>query len=119
MVGTWKKFHKSPLIPYLGVAAHASWVRTHKPLIPKLYETYKAAGEFIKSHPTEAAQIIAKGTGIPDAVLEDLIESDRLRLNVYWAGTHVDAIDAVFEAGVKAGYLKKMPAADVVYHPAR
>jgi ABC-type nitrate/sulfonate/bicarbonate transport system substrate-binding protein len=118
LVGKWKKATGSSLIPYLGVAAHESWVKKNGKLIPKLYKTYQAAADFIKKHPAEAAKIIGKETRIAPEILAGLIKSDRLGLNVYWAGAHRKAAQKVFEAGMNTGYLKKMPPASVLYEPA-
>lgn len=117
LVGKWKKATGSSLIPYLGVAAHESWVKQNRKLIPALYKTYQLAAEFIKKHPAKAAAIIGKETKIAPDVLEDLIKSDRLGLNVYWAGAHRKAAEKVFEAGMETGYLKKMPPASALYEP--
>ena len=56
---TWKSFAGGERIPYLGVAAHSEWIEQNQALIPKLYATYKEAGEFIAKHPEEAAALIA------------------------------------------------------------
>ncbi|MGB7576508.1 MAG: ABC transporter substrate-binding protein, partial [Pseudolabrys sp.] len=47
MSKTWKNFAGGERIPYLGVAAHADWIAQNQALIPKLYATYKEAGDFI------------------------------------------------------------------------
>jgi ABC-type nitrate/sulfonate/bicarbonate transport system substrate-binding protein len=117
LVGKWKKATGSSLIPYLGVSAYESWVKQNGQLIPKLYKTYQLAAQFIKKHPAKAAQIIGKDTKIAPEILEGLIKSDRLGLNVYWAGTHRKAAEKVFEAGMDTGYLKKMPPAGALYKP--
>jgi ABC-type nitrate/sulfonate/bicarbonate transport system substrate-binding protein len=52
---TWKSFAGGSLPPYLGVAAHTDWIEQHQALIPKLYASYKAAGEFIAKNPEEAS----------------------------------------------------------------
>ena len=43
---TWKSFAGGERIPYLGVAAHDDWIAANQALIPKLYATYKEAGEY-------------------------------------------------------------------------
>src|SRR5215831_19192944 len=42
---TWKTFAGGERIPYLGVAAHEDWIEQNQALIPKLFATYKEAGE--------------------------------------------------------------------------
>ena len=56
---TWKSFAGGERIPYLGVAAHSDWIEQNQALIPKLYATYREAGEFIAKNPEEAAALIA------------------------------------------------------------
>ena len=86
-------------------------------LIPKLYATYKEAGEFIAAHPEEAAALIApKSTPADRAALVSLIKAnDRLGMNVVPAGEVAKQIDAVYKAGVDVGYFKSMPSNDTIY----
>jgi ABC-type nitrate/sulfonate/bicarbonate transport system substrate-binding protein len=118
VVGPWKEKTGLSAIPYLGVAAHRSWVASHRELIPKLYRTYQMAAEFITKHPAEAAKVIGKETKIDAEVLEGLISSDRLGLNVYWAGENRPAAEKVLEAGLETGYLKERPT-DLLYDPGK
>jgi ABC-type nitrate/sulfonate/bicarbonate transport system substrate-binding protein len=114
---TWKGFAGGEQIPYLGVAAHSDWIEQNQALIPKLYATYKAAGEFIAQHPEEAAAMIApKATPADRAALVSLIKAnDRLGMNVTGAQAVAKQIDAVYKAGVDVGYLKTMPSNDTIY----
>ena len=117
MDNTWKSFAGGTQIPYLGVAAHAAWIKQHEALIPKLYATYKAAGEYIAKNPEDAVAIIApKSTTADRAALVSLIKSnERLGMNVMGAHDLQKQIDAVYKAGVDVGYLKSMPSNDTVY----
>ena len=117
MSKTWKKFAGGERIPYLGVAAHDDWIAQNQALIPKLYATYKEAGEFIAQHPEESAAIIApKSTPEDRAALVSLIKAnDRLGMSVVPAGDVSKQIDAVYKAGVDVGYFKKMPSNDTIY----
>ncbi len=114
---TWKGFAGGEQIPYLGVAAHSDWTEQNQALIPKLYATYKAAGEFIAQHPEEAAAIIEpKATPADRAALVSLIKAnDRLGMNVVGAQAVAKQIDAVYKAGIDVGYLKTMPSTDTIY----
>jgi len=114
---TWKGFAGGERIPYLGVAAHDDWIAANQALIPKLYATYKQAGEFIVAHPEEAAALIApKSTPEDRAALVSLIKAnDRLGMSVVPAGQVAKQIEAVYKAGVDVGYFKAMPSADTVY----
>lgn len=114
---TWKNFAGNTQIPYLGVAAHTDWIEQHQALIPKLYTTYKEAGEFIVKHPEEAVKIIApKSTADEQAALVSLIKSNtRLGMDVAGAHSLQKQIDAVYKAGVNVGYLAKMPSNNTVY----
>lgn len=114
---TWKSFAGDTQIPYLGVAAHAAWIKEHQALIPKLYASYKAAGEYIAEHPEDAAAIIApRATPAQRAALVSLIKANkRLAMNVVGARDLVKQIDAVYKAGMDVGYLKSMPSNDTIY----
>jgi NitT/TauT family transport system substrate-binding protein len=113
---TWASFGGGR-IPYLGIAAHTDWIEQNQALIPKLYATYKAAGEFIAAHPEEAAALIApKSTPSDRAALVTLIKAnERLGMNVMPAGELTKQIDAVYKAGVDVGYFKKLPSNDTIY----
>jgi len=114
---TWASFAGGGKIPYLGVAAHDDWIAANQALIPKLYATYKAAGEYIVKHPDEAALLInPKGTPPDRAALVSLIKSnDRLGMNVAGANDIAKQINAVYKAGIDVGYLKKQPSAGTIY----
>lgn len=114
---TWKAFAGGTEIPYLGVAAHTDWIEQNQALVPKLYNAYKQAGEFIIQHPEEAAKLIApKGTAEEQAALVSLIKSNtRLGMNVMGAAAMKKQIEAVYKAGIDVGYLKSMPSNDTIY----
>jgi ABC-type nitrate/sulfonate/bicarbonate transport system substrate-binding protein len=114
---TWGKFAGGERIPYLGVAAHDDWIAANQALIPKLYATYKAAGDYIAKNPEEAAALIApKSTAEDRAALVSLIKSnDRLGMSVVPAGEVAKQIDAVYKAGVDVGYFKALPSNDTIY----
>jgi ABC-type nitrate/sulfonate/bicarbonate transport system substrate-binding protein len=115
---TWNSFAGGGRIPYLGVAAHTDWIEANQALIPKLYATYKAAGEFIAQHPEEAAALIAPKSTPPDqAALVTLIKSnDRLGMSVVGANEVAKQIEAVYKAGIDVGYLKTQPSGDTIYN---
>jgi ABC-type nitrate/sulfonate/bicarbonate transport system substrate-binding protein len=117
MAKTWKSFAGGERIPYLGVAAHDDWIAANQALIPKLYATYKAAGDYIAAHPEEAAALIAPKSSPPDrAALVSLIKAnDRLGMSVVPAGELAKQIDAVYKAGIDVGYFKTMPSNDTIY----
>ncbi len=117
MSKTWQAFASGERIPYLGVAAHDDWIEQNQALIPKLYATYKAAGEFIAKNPEEAIGIIAaKSTPEVRAALVSLVKAnDRLGMNVMPAGELRKQIDAVYKAGVDVGYFKSMPSNSTIY----
>jgi NitT/TauT family transport system substrate-binding protein len=114
---TWKSFAGGERIPYLGVAAHNDWIEQNQALIPKLYATYREAGEFIAKNPEEAAALIApKSTPEDRAAVVSLIKSnDRLGMSVVPAGEVAKQIDAVYKAGVDVGYFKSLPSNDTIY----
>ena len=113
----WTAFAGSANIPYLGVAAHISWIEQHRDLVPKLFAAYKAAGEWIVAHPDDAAKLISpKGSADDQKAIADLIKSnERLGLNVRWASDVRKEIAAVYSAGKSIGFLGAEPAATSVY----
>jgi NitT/TauT family transport system substrate-binding protein len=113
----WKDFAGDTQIPYLGIAAHNDWIEQNQALIPKLYATYKEAGDFIAQHPVEAAELIApKSTAEDRAALVALIKAnDRLGMNVVPASSVAKQIDAVYKAGVDVGYFNALPSNDTIY----
>ncbi len=114
---TWAKFAGGERIPYLGLAAHDDWIAQNQALIPKLYATYKEAGEFIAKNPEAAATLIApKSTAEDRASLVSLIKAnDRLGMSVVPAGEVAKQIEAVYRAGVDVGYFKTLPSSDTIY----
>jgi ABC-type nitrate/sulfonate/bicarbonate transport system substrate-binding protein len=114
---TWAAFAGGERIPYLGVAAHSDWIEQNQALIPKLYATYKEAGEFIAKNPEQAAMMIApKSTPEDRAALVSLIKAnDRLGMSVVPAGEVSKQIEAVYKAGIDVGYFKAMPGNDTIY----
>ena len=117
MSKTWKSFAGGERIPYLGVAAHSDWIEANQALIPKLYATYKEAGDYIAKNPEEAAALIApKSTPEDRAALVSLIKSnDRLGMSVVPAGDVKKQIEAVYKAGIDVGYFKSQPSGDTIY----
>ncbi|MBI3704202.1 MAG: ABC transporter substrate-binding protein [Rhizobiales bacterium] len=114
---TWSKFAGGERIPYLGLAAHDDWIAQNQALIPKLYATYKEAGEFIAKNPEKAAELMApKSTPADRDALVSLIRSnDRLGMSVVAAGEIAKQIEAVYKAGVDVGYFKALPSSDTIY----
>src|SRR5882724_4942521 len=113
----WTAFAGSRNIPYLGVAAHISWIEHHRDLVPKLFAAYKAAAEWIVAHPDEAAKLISpKGSADDQKAVADLIKSnERLGLNVRWASDLRKEITAIYSAGRSIGFLGSGPAGTSVY----
>jgi ABC-type nitrate/sulfonate/bicarbonate transport system substrate-binding protein len=118
---SWGTLTGSKNIPYLGVAAHISWVETHQDLIPSLYATYKEAAEWITAHPADAAKLIApKGTAEDQTAISNLIQAnDRLGLNVGWAADLKREIGSVYAAGRAVGFLPGEPSAATIYERAK
>ncbi len=115
----WKPFAGSSNIPYLGVAAHISWIEQHRDLVPKLFAAYKAAADWIVAHPDEAAKLISpKGTAEDQGAIAALIKAnDRLGLNMRWASDLRKEMEAVYAAGKSIGFLSATPAPTTIYQP--
>lgn len=113
----WKEAFGTESIPYLGVAAQQEWVDKHPEAVKNMYATYKAAADWVKQNPDEAAKIIAKTIpGADVGVIKDLIErNERLGLSVQPSSEIAEGIRAVFKAGRETGYLKKDPPESIIY----
>src|SRR5690348_11188639 len=112
----WKASAGSTTIPYLGVAAHISWIEQHRDLVPKLYATYKAAAEWVVANPDEAAKLISPKSAAAQTAIAALIKAnDRLGINVSWASDLRKEIGAVYAAGKSTGFLAKEPAQATIY----
>lgn len=117
IVESWQKATGSRNIPYLGVAAHTSWVTQNGNLIPKLYATYKQAAEWVASNPEEAAKLIASRGGEEErkAITELVRANDRLGMNVKWASEVANEIRSVYSAGRSIAFLPSEPSNISIY----
>ncbi|MBM9462836.1 ABC transporter substrate-binding protein [Aeromicrobium sp. YIM 150415] len=114
----WESEFGTGDIPYLGVAAQTAWVDEHPDEVQSLYDTYKAAADWVLDNPEEAGALIAKTIPGGDAeVIQKLIEDndERLRLRVAPASDVTEGIRAVFEAGIQTGYLADQPPDSVIF----
>jgi ABC-type nitrate/sulfonate/bicarbonate transport system substrate-binding protein len=113
----WRQFAGGDSIPTLGVAAHEAWLKQNPTLVQPLYSAYKAAAEWTRKHPAEAAALILpKGSDADRAAVKALIENnERLGMNVAGAAEIRKEIEAVFKAGVSTGYIPKLPEAGAIY----
>ncbi|MCO6381512.1 MAG: ABC transporter substrate-binding protein [Vannielia sp.] len=117
ITSAWEDFAGSDDIPYLGVAAHTSWVAENPETVQALYAAYSEAAEWVTANPEEAATIIARdGTEDVKTNYVNLIEqNDRLGLNVAMASDLVEEIRSVYKVGVELEYLPKMPTDATIY----
>lgn len=117
VVGVIARHTGQSKIPYVGIAAHKSWVEDNGELIPKLFATYAAAAAFINDNPEEAAEIISEASDgkLTRDVLVGLIGSGRMGMDVYWVSDVLSAAKATFEAAMSIEYLNQMPADSIVY----
>lgn len=114
----WEQDLGTDQIPYLGLAAQLDWAESHPKEVQALYDTYKAAADWVVENPEDAAGIIAGDIpGGDPAVIQELIENNdkRLRMNVQPASAVAEGIRSVFDAGQQTGYLKKEPPESVIY----
>lgn len=114
---SWEKATGTRSIPYLGVAAHTDWAQKNAALVPKLFETYKAAAAWIVANPEAAAKLISpRGTPEDQKAISDLIRAnDRLGLNVRWASDLRREIEQVYRAGRSIDFLPSDPGAASIY----
>jgi NitT/TauT family transport system substrate-binding protein len=113
----WRQFSGGDAIPTLGVAAHEDWIKQNPTLVQPLFRAYKAAGEWARKNPAQAADLILpKGNSADRQAVKHLIETnDRLSMNVVGAAAIRKEIEAVFNAGVSTNYINKMPESGAVY----
>jgi ABC-type nitrate/sulfonate/bicarbonate transport system substrate-binding protein len=117
-VAAWEDAFGTSDIPYLGVAAQSAWAEKNPETVQALYDTYKAAAQWVTDNPEKAGALIAKSIpGGSAKVIQSLIEenADRLAMNVVPASKVADGINAVFQAGQQTGYLTKMPPESIIY----
>jgi ABC-type nitrate/sulfonate/bicarbonate transport system substrate-binding protein len=114
---TWKKFTGGTAIPYLGVAAHTSWVEKNQHVIPKLFNAYKDAAEWTLANPDEASAIIIdKAT--PDAqngVAQLIRANERLGMKVQWPSEAQKDMLSIYKVGVDVGLMSSDPGAQTLY----
>lgn len=113
----WRQFANSDALPALGVAAHETWIRQNPKLVEPLFRTYKAAGEWVKKNPSEAADLILpKGSNADRLAMRQLIENnDRLAMAISGAASIRKEIEAMFSAGLSMKYIDRMPEAGAIY----
>jgi NitT/TauT family transport system substrate-binding protein len=114
---TWRKFSGGTIIPYLGVAAHSSWVQQNPHLVPKLFNTYKDAAEWTLANPDEASKIIVdKGTPEAQKAVSDLIRSnDRLGMKVQWPSEAQKEMLSIYKVGIDVGLMSSDPGLQTLY----
>jgi len=114
---SWQKFAGSQAIPYLGVAAHTSWVEKNPQLVGKLHAAYKDAAEWIVAHPDEAAILISPRGSEDDqkAIAETIKANDRLGLNMRWASEMRKEIGSVYAAAKSIGFFTADPSPATIY----
>jgi ABC-type nitrate/sulfonate/bicarbonate transport system substrate-binding protein len=117
---SWQKVAQSRNIPYLGVAAHIAWAEKNPGAVKKLFDTYRAAAEWVAANPDAAAKLIApKGNAEDQKAMADLIRAnDRLGMNIRWASEVKGEIEQVYKAGRSIDFLPADPAAATIYAPA-
>lgn len=114
---TWKKFTGSTNIPYLGVAAHTKWVKENPKLVPKLYNAYKDAADWVLAHPDEASKIIEpKASEEAQKAIADLIrQNDRLGMKVTWAADSKKELSLIYKVGMETGIMPSDPGEKTLY----
>jgi NitT/TauT family transport system substrate-binding protein len=113
----WKKYTGSTKIPYLGVAAHQEWIDKNPKLVPKLYNTYKAAADWVLANPEEASRIIVdKGGEEGQKNVAALIrDNDRLGLGVSWAQDIQKELLYIYKVGQEVDLLPNDPGPSTLY----
>ncbi len=113
----WKQLTglSSPL-PFLGVAAHKSWVAKNKDQAQALYIAYKQAAAWAMANASDAAKMIAEATRLNARALEEALKSGRLGLNVQPAVNGKDTVLAALQLAMHAKQVEKVPAAESFFY---
>ena len=113
----WKEYTGFDVFPYLGVAAKKDWVDAHRGIIPKMYNTYKEAADFLYKNPDEGVRIMAKEVKgkIPTPALMKIVKTDTLGFHPHRFQDVKKETEALFQAMVDIGRLEKMPGAEIIY----
>ena len=113
----WKQLTglSSPL-PFLGVAAHKSWVAKNKDQAQALYIAYKQAAAWAMANASDAAKMIAEATKLNARALEEALKSGRLGLNVQPAVNGKDTVLAALQLAMHAKQVEKVPAAESFFY---
>jgi len=114
---TWKKFSGGTSMPYLGVAAHTTWVEQHPHLVPKLYGAYKDAAEWVLANPDQASKLIVpKGPAEAQQAVAKLIRSnERLGMKVQWPSALQKEMLSIYKVGIDVGLMATDPGAKTFY----
>lgn len=114
---TWKKFTGTTVIPYLGVAAHTEWVKNNQRLVPKLFNAYKQAADWVLENPDEAAKLIApKSNDEGQKLVAKLIrDNDRLGLKVDWPHDIKKELLQIYKVGVDVEVMPSDPGEKTLY----
>ena len=112
-----KKYTGLEVAPYLGVAAHESWIKENPELVQKVYNAFKQAEEWLWANPGEGAKIIAEKNQLPLEAVQDLLKhNERLGLQVVPAEKIEKEIFEIFKLGKEIEYLSEMPDSGIIYH---
>jgi hypothetical protein len=74
-----------------------------------VYKTYNQAGDWMAQDPDDAGRILSQATDISAHVTRKLIASGRISLHVRPAADLQREFMAVYQAGIKTGFLEKPP----------
>ncbi len=112
----WKQLTGLSALPFLGVAAHKSWLAKNKDQAQALYTAYKQASLWATANPSDAAKTIADATKLNARALEEAITSGRLGLNVQPAVNGKDTVLAALQLAMQARQVEKVPAAAAFFY---
>lgn len=112
----WREATGLDELPYLGVAVHREWLDENTETLQQVYDMYKAAADWVLENPAEASEVIGNEIDVEPGVIQALIESDRLGLNIYPAHERQEEIEVLLERAVETGYLDKVPDLDAILY---
>lgn len=114
---SWKKFTGTTDIPYLGVAAHDEWIVQHPRTVPKLFNAYKAAADWVLANPDEASALIApKSNAEGQKLVATLIrDNKRLGMKVEWPADIKKELLAIYKVGTEVDLMPSDPGEKTLY----
>jgi ABC-type nitrate/sulfonate/bicarbonate transport system substrate-binding protein len=101
----------------LVLAIRDDFLKSKAQAIPRLEAMFQEAQQWCRDNPDECDKILVGTIKMPPGALKAALTSGRLAYDIKVAAKEHDSIWNMFKVAVDAGYLPKLPDADVIYKP--